>query len=462
MEITITEQQKKRLGKLSKLIMLGDVAVAEHLFELEEKIDELYAKQEEKISNVKSSIDLNIADVIKQIKSTDEETPSDERIVSLIKPLIPDVKNGENYILTSNDKKEIAESIKVPVVRKVIERIETIKELPLVTNITKEVIREVAKSDTAEQLRDKLETLEEDARIDAKFIKNLPSGTKEVIRMGGGNSDLSLKANSASPTFTGTVSGVTASMVGLGNVNNTSDADKPISTAQQTDLDLRVPYTAANTNLDLGGFLLKSASVTTSAINGEDGLDGVEVRILGGDADFGSGSTGGNLTLAGGQLVGQGGVVNLAGGNGVIVNSSGGRVTLIGGEGDGTGVGGDVDIFPGSSPGGNGKIRLHNRVNGIIAILDVSPITTTEKTFTFPNATGTIALTSDLSIYAPIASPTFTGTVVLPASQIVNGVTLSDVADPDYFLAGDGTYKTPAGGGGLSQPQIMARLSIGF
>ena len=43
----------------------------------------------------------------------------------------------------------------------------------------------------------------------------------------------------ASPTFTGTVSGVTKSMVGLGNVNNTSDADKPVSTATQTALDAK-------------------------------------------------------------------------------------------------------------------------------------------------------------------------------------------------------------------------------
>ena len=48
-----------------------------------------------------------------------------------------------------------------------------------------------------------------------------------------------LKANLASPTFTGTVSGITASMVGLGNVTNTSDANKPVSTAQQTALDLK-------------------------------------------------------------------------------------------------------------------------------------------------------------------------------------------------------------------------------
>ena len=52
-------------------------------------------------------------------------------------------------------------------------------------------------------------------------------------------SDLVLKANLASPTFTGTVSGITKTMVGLGNVDNTSDASKPVSTAQQTALDLK-------------------------------------------------------------------------------------------------------------------------------------------------------------------------------------------------------------------------------
>lgn len=43
---------------------------------------------------------------------------------------------------------------------------------------------------------------------------------------------LALKAPLASPTFTGTVSGVTKTMVGLGNVDNTADTAKPVSTAQ--------------------------------------------------------------------------------------------------------------------------------------------------------------------------------------------------------------------------------------
>jgi len=52
--------------------------------------------------------------------------------------------------------------------------------------------------------------------------------------------DFTTVAPLASPTFTGTVSGITKSMVGLGNVDNTSDANKPISTATQTALNLKV------------------------------------------------------------------------------------------------------------------------------------------------------------------------------------------------------------------------------
>jgi hypothetical protein len=64
---------------------------------------------------------------------------------------------------------------------------------------------------------------------------------------------LNLKAPIASPTFTGTVSGITAAMVGLGNVNNTSDASKPISTATQTALDLKAPIASPTFTGTVGG-----------------------------------------------------------------------------------------------------------------------------------------------------------------------------------------------------------------
>ena len=62
---------------------------------------------------------------------------------------------------------------------------------------------------------------------------------------------LNLKANLESPTFTGTVSGITSTMVGLGSVDNTSDADKPVSTATQTALDLKVDESLFDAKGDL-------------------------------------------------------------------------------------------------------------------------------------------------------------------------------------------------------------------
>lgn len=49
----------------------------------------------------------------------------------------------------------------------------------------------------------------------------------------------SVYATLASPTFTGTVNGITKSMVGLALVDNTADIDKPVSTATQTALNLK-------------------------------------------------------------------------------------------------------------------------------------------------------------------------------------------------------------------------------
>jgi hypothetical protein len=61
---------------------------------------------------------------------------------------------------------------------------------------------------------------------------------------------LNLKASLESPTFTGTVAGVTKAHVGLGNADNTSDANKPISSATQTALDLKATTAALTAHAD--------------------------------------------------------------------------------------------------------------------------------------------------------------------------------------------------------------------
>ena len=67
-------------------------------------------------------------------------------------------------------------------------------------------------------------------------------------------STLDLKAPLANPTFTGTVNGITKSMVGLGNVDNTSDASKPISTATQTALDNKAASSHTHTASNITDF----------------------------------------------------------------------------------------------------------------------------------------------------------------------------------------------------------------
>lgn len=103
-------------------------------------------------------------------------------------------------------------------------------------------------------------------------------------------SALNLKANIASPTFTGTVSGIDKTMVGLSNVDNTSDASKPISTATQTALNLKANtlnpvFTGSVTAVSFiktGGtnaqFLMADGSVTTT-IPGSQNLQ--QVTTLG-------------------------------------------------------------------------------------------------------------------------------------------------------------------------------------
>lgn len=79
------------------------------------------------------------------------------------------------------------------------------------------------------------------------------------------------KAPIANPTFTGTVNGITKSMVGLGNVDNTSDANKPISSAQAAGLAPKVSPTFTGTVSAQGATINLSNDVRLGIV-GEDTL----------------------------------------------------------------------------------------------------------------------------------------------------------------------------------------------
>jgi len=123
----------------------------------------------------------------------DLETKIDNKVASI--PHIPGARgfkgeDGKDYILTPKDKEEIASKITVPVVEKVIEKTEVIKEQPIVkTEIVKET---TIKEDLAgEAIVSKINDLPltDDKKIDASHIKNLtktisgsyPVGVSEAV-----------------------------------------------------------------------------------------------------------------------------------------------------------------------------------------------------------------------------------------------------------------------------------------
>ncbi len=128
------------------------------------------------------------------------DKPTEEELVSLIKPLIPapipgkDSKEpgppGKNYVLTNKDKKDIASKIEVPVVEKVIERTEVIKEQPIIT----QEIKEVAVTDAGEVIIKKINetpTDKDEYLIDVSHVK----GFKKLIEKAGKGKEGSFSAS---------------------------------------------------------------------------------------------------------------------------------------------------------------------------------------------------------------------------------------------------------------------------
>lgn len=91
----------------------------------------------------------------------------------------------------------------------------------------------------------------------------------------------------ANPTFTGTVNGITKAMVGLGNVDNTSDANKPISTATQTALNAKAPAASPTFTGDIyDNGSTRSNIVAVAALNIDCSLGNYFTKTINGASTF--------------------------------------------------------------------------------------------------------------------------------------------------------------------------------
>jgi hypothetical protein len=163
--------------------------------------------------------------------------------------------------------------------------------------------------------------------------------------------------------------------------------------------------------------------------------DGGGVAIYGGYAEALGNGTGGIVNVNGGTggATGNGGYVALSAGAGGATSGAGGAVIITAGSATTSGNGGDIKLQPGAGAGAGSTGRVFITSNGTLgAYLDIASIATTAKTFTFPNATGTLALTSDI--------PSLTGyvnTTGTPANNQIAVFTDADTVEGDAALTFD-------------------------
>jgi hypothetical protein len=219
-----------------------------------------------------------------------------------------------------------------------------------------------------------------------------------------------------------TVSNLTQSSVGLSNVNNTSDSNKPVSTAQQTALNLKSNIASPTFT---GVLTSPNVTATTITLNGND-----LYTALSNLAPLSNPSFSGNLNLTSFSILTNSTTYWLYNNtNNPSVNFSLNQ----------TGQG--ATTINSSS----GQIISLNIGNVQYANVSSSGLYTTVLTTPSIIFNGT-SLTSILALLAPLSSPSFSGTVSTPAITL-NGTSLSTtlgLLSPKASPTFTGILTTPA------------------
>ena len=323
------------------------------------------------------------------------------------------------------------------------------------------------------------DTIDLGADTAGSFVASLVAGTGVTLANNSGEAatptvtvDTTVIAPLASPTFTGTVSGVTKSMVGLGNVDNTSDASKPVSTAQQTALDLKanlasptftgtvtVPTPTNNTDAATKAYtdgVVTAANIITAA--GGDGTNGQALTTNGaGTLDFITitGTTEASIISAVGADGAAGSVLKTDGSGDLSfgdvalgTNTSGSYVaSLVAGTGvtltNNSGEGATPTVAIGQAVGTSDNVTF-NDLN-VSGNLTVSGTTTSINTETVTVDDNIIVLNNNAT-----GSPTVDAGIEIERGSSTNVQLLWNETTDKWQFTNDGSTYTDLGAGGAT------------
>ena len=216
-----------------------------------------------------------------------------------------------------------------------------------------------------------------------------------------------------SQVTSGNPHGVTATEVGLGNCDNTGDADKPVSTATQTALDLKANLSSPHFtgNVGIGTSTPDADSVLT--VNGEGKYGSNGVMAIEDNTAVAAGN-GGGIALKG--------IRDVAGNQTVYASVRAQKENATAGQ-----FGANLEL--GTRANGSGDVEVGFTVNSDQTCTTASDLT----------VAGNIAVTGtvdgiDLADLAPKASPVFSGNVAIGTS--------SPDGDTVFTVNGEGKYGT--------------------
>ena len=168
-----------------------------------------------------------------------------------------------------------------------------------------------------------------------------------------------------------------------------------------------VPYTGATTNVDLGTHTLTVAEIDVN----KTVAAATQISITNPSTDSAAATA---------LLFSQGGNSRFQ----LVFRRSTLETTLLTGTAVSLGLGVvNTEII--NIDASTKLVKLINATSSIGAILDTATLATSDKTFTFPNTSGTFALTSDLAAYLPLAGGTMSGDILMGNNDIFNVKTLT-------------------------------------
>lgn len=169
------ETAKKVMSRLAHATDKGTLGLVHQIEEVDQKIDAVGADLGRKVDAAARLAQQNEKSLREGLRALKPVAGEDYQVPE-------NGLDGDNYILTESDKKEIAAMIEVPVVEKIIEKREVVREIPLVT----QQIMEKAVPETGDVIARKLEALPEGRKVVIEAIEHLRDELNEIRRFKGG------------------------------------------------------------------------------------------------------------------------------------------------------------------------------------------------------------------------------------------------------------------------------------